>query len=181
MNQDNAVLPAPPLPASVSVRPRRRIWLATALGAVILICGIVIGSGGTVLWIRHKMDQFRRGPDRMPVELAERVRSQLNLTDEQAKRVEEILRKRHEALMKLLRETFKAELEGMRAEVATVLTPEQVKKWNDDYESILRIPSFPPPPGGPPHGGPPPHGGRPPPPPPDGDRPSPGPGPEPGF
>jgi len=188
MNQDNAAPSAPALPASVPGLPRRRIWLATALGAVILICGIVIGSGGTVLWIRHKMDQFRRGPDRMPVELAERVRFQLNLTDQQAKRVEEILRKRHEALMKLLRETFKAELEGMRAEVATVLTPEQVKKWNDDYESILRIPPFPPSPGEPPphrgpppHDGPPPHGGRPPPPPPDGDRPSPGPGPKPGF
>jgi Spy/CpxP family protein refolding chaperone len=170
MNQDNAPPPAPSLPGSALRRPKRRVWLATALGAVILICGMAIGSGGTILWIRHKMEQFRRGPNQMHVELADRVRVQLNLTDDQTKRIEEILKKRHEALMKLHRETFKSELEGMRAEVATVLTPEQAKKWNDDYESIMRIPPFPPPPGGPP-----PHGG-PPPAPPDGDRHPPGPG-----
>ena len=88
MNQDNAAPPVSPLPASVPVRPRRRIWLAIVLGAVILVCGIAIGSGGTIIWIRHKMEQFLRGPDQMRAKLVARVRSQLNLTDEQAARVE---------------------------------------------------------------------------------------------
>jgi Spy/CpxP family protein refolding chaperone len=97
----------------------------------------------------------------MPLELVERVRTSLDLTDEQAGRVAEILQKRHEVLMKLHRETLKAELQAMRAEVATVLTPEQANKWNDNFESIMRIPPFPGGPGEPfpPHHGPPPQEG----------------------
>jgi len=155
MNLDH---PAPTV--GLSVRSRGRFWVGMVLGALILVCGMAIGSGGTVLWIGHRMKQLEHGPERMPIELAERVRTSLELSDEQAGRVAGILRRRHEALMKLHRDTLKGELDALRAEVASVLTPEQAKRWNDDFDSIMRPPPFPPGPGGPaPRGGPPPQEG----------------------
>ncbi|MFH1022831.1 MAG: hypothetical protein V1809_05530 [Planctomycetota bacterium] len=142
--------PAPP-------RAPRRIWKMLLPGAIILICGVILGSGGTLLWLRHKMHQAIRDPHRMPAELTERIRTHLDLSEEQTAKIGKILRDRHDRLMRTHHQTFQAEIDGMRADVAAELTPDQARRWNADFESILRFPRFPPPPpGGMPFHGPPP-------------------------
>jgi hypothetical protein len=151
MMQDDAV---PSAQSPSPSRNRRRFWLVFLLGAVILVCGVAIGSGGTILWIHHKFQRMNRDPEKMQAELAARIQSRLNLTDEQTARVEQILGKRHEAMMKVRSEVeprFKAEMDGMRSDIAALLTAEQARQWNEEFDSIMM-------PGPPPHGDLPPHG-----------------------
>jgi hypothetical protein len=150
------------MPVSTPVnppRPRRRMLLMIVLGAVILACGMAIGSGATILWIRHQMHRMRGEPDRMPVELASRIQAKLALSPDQATGVEQILRKNLEAVQRIHQETFprvQAEVDKMRAEVSALLTPQQAEKWNSDFDEIIMFPKGPPPG---PRGPPPPPGG----------------------
>jgi len=128
--------PDPPPP-----RRRRRVWLMVLLSVVILLSGMAIGSGLTMLWIQRLVLRRFRHPERLPAEVTARLRRKLNLTDEQAKRVEEILRKRQEHMREIFREIgprIRAERDSIRAEVAEVLTPEQAEKWNQYYEDMRR-------------------------------------------
>jgi hypothetical protein len=152
MIQDNATSRPDPAPDAASPRRRRRVLVMVAFGMVILISGIAIGSGGTVIWMHHRMMRAFHDPDRMEAELAARIRSELDLTDEQTARVEQVLKERRKAMDKLHEEMspkFEAERERLRTEVAAVLNSEQARKWNEDFDKILPMP-----PQGPPIGPP---------------------------
>ena len=131
-----------PKAAAGPLRPRRRrVWPMVLLSVVILLSGMAIGSGITLLWIQRIVLNRFRHPERVPAEMTARLRYRLRLTDEQAKQVEQILRDRQQRLRAIFREIrprAQAEWERMRAEVAEVLTPEQAKKWNDYFSAVRR-------------------------------------------
>ncbi len=120
-------------------RPRRQ-WLRTVLlGSIILLCGALIGSVLTthVLWGRF-LDHTRHH-ERTSRRIADRMSRDLDLTDEQAKKIHQIMTKRGEALFVIHREVrprVEAELEQMRLEVDSVLTPEQAKRWNRRFKRM---------------------------------------------
>ena len=140
--------------------PRRRVWKAALLGAVILVCGIVIGAGGAVFGIRYAMMHWPPNPERMRIECTERIRTALVLTEEQNRRVEQIMADHFKAIMAIHQDAeprMRSEIDRMKAAVALVLTPKQAAEWNEKFHSFFPPP--PPPFGGPPHHGPPPEPG----------------------
>jgi hypothetical protein len=113
-----------------SGRPRRIRSLL--LGAVILVCGILIGAGLTthILWGRllHKARHHEQMAERM----TGRMIRDLDLTEEQAAQVRQIIEERLEAIRAIhedARPRAEAELQRLHEEVAVLLTAEQAERW----------------------------------------------------
>jgi hypothetical protein len=160
----------------------------------ILLLGVVFVIGGLA---GAAFERSRRAREIPPVEIGRGAppgwREQLHLTDEQEARIRQILesgRPRSDAILERLLPSLRAVTDSIRVEVRNVLTPEQLKIFDEmqpplgpplnvghpplggppqgDHPMGGPPPGGPhhgaPPPGGPPPGGPPPHGadGRPP-------------------
>jgi hypothetical protein len=70
-------------------------WRAWLPGAAILFCGIIIGAVGTLVF-KHRAVAHLRGlsPAQVGERLGSRVQDKLDLTDEQAARVQDIITRR---------------------------------------------------------------------------------------
>lgn len=128
---------------------RRRLAARLLFGSVVLLSGMVIGAGVTLLWVQQKALYIVHHPQDAPAAVAARLRSKFRLSGDQEKRVEQVLRKRQASLQAIRREVqprVMAELEKVREEVAQVLTPEQAEKWNAYFRSMQEkwLPSLPP-------------------------------------
>jgi hypothetical protein len=115
------------------------MWPVIALGLVILICGNIIGAGTAVLWLKQYL------PPRPPPDIvaAERITLEMqdryNLTEEQSRKVREIMQKSIEALDAIRRESqeqAEAQREKLRAEMKTVLAPDQFAQWLAHFEEL---------------------------------------------
>ena len=122
-------------------RARRR-WLRTILlGIVILLCGMVIGGALTLHFRWPRLLLARHSWERMPEHIVERMRSELDLTAEQQREIEEILAKHHGAMESIRTEVeprVEAQLDSMRREIDAVLTPEQAARWSEHFERMRR-------------------------------------------
>lgn len=126
-----------PVPPVVGPRPGRMI----VLGAVILLCGMVLGAGVTFLGLRPRLVPDMEGPRMLPDSTVGRLREMLDLSDEQARQIQAILARREKALLALrseMRPRVNAQLEQTRQEIAAVLTPEQAARWNEQFERSRR-------------------------------------------
>lgn len=136
---DQAQTPQP-VPAR---RPRltpRQILAQTIIGGLILLSGVAIGTGGTVLVLKDRI--IWRLPTRPPGgrpdpnRIVDDWTVKYGLSDEQAQRVKEIFTKRFEAHRAQFAEMVKraqAEREGFAAAIKEVLTPEQYEAWERDF------------------------------------------------
>lgn len=130
-------------------RRRRRTWLMVVLGMVILLSGMVIGGGLTVFWLQKKLLYMIHHPEDAPATIAAHVQSKFDLSDEQAEKIEQILRTRQKVIQAIRREfqpKIMAELEVARDEVAAVMPPEKAREWQTYYDT-MREAWVPPPPG----------------------------------
>jgi len=171
-------------PGAGHLPPRgRRTWPMVVLGLVIVVSGAVIGAGTTVLLLKDRLARPPSPGERSTDRIVEDLRGRYDLTDEQARKVREIMASSMDALEAIHRDAqsrAEASREKLRTEMKKVLTPEQFQRWELQFES-LRPPRFGPPqgpPGRPPGAKLPPPGGpfapggagpgpgRPPPPPP---------------
>jgi hypothetical protein len=167
---EEANAPHTPGGAAHLPQPGRQTWPLVLLGLVILVCGTAIGAGAAVLWLKDRLAGPPR-PDRATPEIVRDLRSRYDLSEDQAKRVNDIMEHRIEALEAIRREAqqkFEAEHEKLRAEMKSVLTAEQYEQWLAHFESLRDRPPGPPPggptfqpPGRPGQGGPVPPGQRP--------------------
>ena len=130
------------------VPPRkRRRWRAVILGLVILVSGMLIGSGGTVFVMHKLLINAIHHPEKAPDRIAKKLKRRLRLSTEQTAEVREILKKRQKALVAIFRKAqpkLERQLIGVREDVAAVLTPEQAKKWRWFFDSMKRkwVPSL---------------------------------------
>ncbi len=165
---------APNQPPHYLIAPSaRERWQLLLLGLVLLLCGVAIGAAGTVLFWHYHMRHVFEHPERIPGQITDRLEAGLRLTPDQRGRIEKIIHQHHEKLMAFHQQEFArmdAEIKALRDEIAAVLTPEQAKQWQENYQDLLPMPRpfhRPPPglfPGGPDGpGGPLPGPGRPPP------------------
>jgi len=134
------------------MRNRRR-WPLVLFGILLLLSGIVIGVAGNEYYHKIMRDRFIGHPERAPRLITQRLKSELNLSSEQARKVEEILRKRLEALRTLQEESrprLDRELDLLRDEVAQTLDEGQKQRWLEHFARMRPFlpPPFPPPPGG---------------------------------
>ena len=120
---------------------RKQMYLQMIVGAIILSCGIVIGSGMTLLRLKDRM--MMRGPRPPLMAIVEDIQTRYDLTPEQVEKVEEILGRRRETMhnqFEELRTKMEAEFQGLSAEMKEVLTAEQYERWENDFQSRRRGP-----------------------------------------
>lgn len=120
---DSDGLPAP------RRRSRTRI-IALCLGA--FACGALLGSFVTVSVIHRGVRRGLREPEKIAARIVSHMRSDLDLTDEQAERVLVILKRRHRAI----RDAVRGELDSMRDEICTVLTEGQAALWKKKVDEM---------------------------------------------
>ena len=120
-------------------RPTRSRIRAVILGFLILMCGIVIGSGITFKFLWDSVMCASEHPKEMHIRITDRLKNRLDLTDEQAREVRAVIVRRYMARDSLRREfrpLVEAEFETLRKEVEAVLDGEQVRRWNELYGTM---------------------------------------------
>lgn len=153
-----AVTQGPVSPVGLGIASKKKRRRPFLLGLLILICGIAIGTGGTVVVMKHIILNAIQHSERVPQRITDRMRGKLGLTEDQAAKVKAILTERQKKIQALLRQVrpeVDKEFEKAKEEVAAILKPDQAKKWRERFDR-LRI-WFPAPPanrsdsGGKPH------------------------------
>lgn len=127
-------------PSSVLRRRGRQVLLQIVIGTIILICGIIIGSGAAVLRLKDQM-VMRRGSFPPTRAVIEDMTARYDLTPEQAKKVETTFSKRRETLQSIFEEfrsKSEAEFKSLAADIQKILTPEQYARWEQDFKRRRR-------------------------------------------
>ncbi|MEN6386883.1 MAG: hypothetical protein ABFD79_17015 [Phycisphaerales bacterium] len=114
---------------------KNKVMAKLVCGLVILLSGIIIGSGATVLMVKHRVIWVSK-VSKDANDIADKIARKYVLTDEQHKQVQQIMLKAF-AEKKL----FDQQQEKQRndyakvfiAEMNSVMTPEQFAKWNKDF------------------------------------------------
>ncbi len=131
------------------VRPpysRRQIISQVTIAAVILISGMGIGTGGTVLALKdriiwHTRSRHSNG-DRPPrFNIIDRWRTEYALTDDQARQAQAAFDKSmattHTFFVELDRK-HKEEQANFAVAMESILTPEQYQKWYHDFSEFQK-------------------------------------------
>jgi hypothetical protein len=135
VNQPN--LPEP----GASLPPRRNRGMFLGLMAAVFLSGGVVGGGTGMLITQQKFSDCLRHPERMSARMVAMFRSELGLTEDQAKQVDEIVQRHHEqieAIRSEVRPRFSAEWNSMHEEVKAVLTEEQRTKLEEMRERFRK-------------------------------------------
>lgn len=106
---------------------RLKVWLVLV---VVFVLGSITGAALTGLY-RSRSGSAR--PERNPHERFEKMRSELNLNDEQTKAISAILdeaRNEYRALRGELRPRFEEPRQKARARIRALLSPEQQQKFD---------------------------------------------------
>ncbi len=134
--------------------PRRQIVAQVVVGAVILISGILIGGGGTVLALKDRIiPEVRKRPltgrasGQDPNEAARRSdwiagrwKDEYGLSDEQMQQAKETLAKEFVATEKLwqkFREAEETQRQKFVLAMKGILTPEQFTRWEADFKKMV--------------------------------------------
>ena len=134
-----AVTQGPVSPVGLSIASKKKRWRSFLLGILILVCGIAIGTGGTVVVMKHIILNAIQHPEKVPQRITDRMRGKLGLTDDQAAKVKAILTERHKkihALLRQVRPEVDKEFEKAKEEVAAILKPDQAKKWRERFDRL---------------------------------------------
>jgi hypothetical protein len=137
--------PEHPLPPR---RPfnRRQMLLQAVVAAVILVSGIGIGAGGTILALKNRLVPRLRLPPPSPPGmepnfLVARWTDDYGLSEKQAKQVKDTLIKQFAATRKLWEDFAAAEQnerEKFAASMKKTLRPEQFSKWDEDLKERMK-------------------------------------------
>jgi Spy/CpxP family protein refolding chaperone len=123
---------------NATVSPRR-VWL---LATVALLLTFVAGSLAGAAWERwHHAEQRRREGGHGERHAGEMLKRRYGLSDEQARRVEAIVRRRRprvDSLMATIQPQVRAAFDTTNAEIRLVLTPAQRTKFDRDLERRRR-------------------------------------------
>jgi hypothetical protein len=126
-------------PTGLGIAPKRKRWRAFFLGIMILLCGMVIGAGGTVVVMKRIILHAIQHPEEAPQRITDRVRNKLDLTEDQAAKVKAILTERQKKIQALRRQVqpeVQKELEKAKEDVAAVLKPDQAEKWRERFDHL---------------------------------------------
>jgi len=118
----------------------RQTVMQIVIGMIILICGIIIGSGAAVLRLKGQINPHR-GPLPPTEAIINDMKARYDLTEEQTQKVETTFSKRRETLRTLFdefRTKSEAEFKKLTADIKKILTPEQFVRWEQDFQRRRR-------------------------------------------
>ena len=152
--------------AAETKRPwtKNQLWImAFVLMSSVFLCGAIVGGTATswVLW--HRTMKAFRAPGSVVERMVHDVRREYSLSEDQSRKLEELLAEHHEAMQAIQDEfqpRIEEQLESLRTQVQDLLSPEQRERWNSRFDQMKTRWMRPGPGGGPP----PPHHGQGPPP-----------------
>lgn len=116
--------------AAHPAQPRRSRWWFWATLVAVFVCGALTGSLITVGAVHHFVAQPFRSPDAMASRIANHMRKDLVLNDEQVEKIRDVLTKH----IRFIGETLRKDHDAMTAEVEEFLTDEQVAKYRQMTE-----------------------------------------------
>ena len=137
---EQALPSVPPAGKKRLSRRGRQIFAQVVVGLIILICGIIIGSGATVLRLKGRV-VMPPGPRPPTREVVDDMAARYNLTPEQVKKVETTFEKRRETVQSIFEEfrsKSEAEFKTLSADIKKILTPEQYARWEQDFQRRRR-------------------------------------------
>ena len=120
--------------------PARRPGLnraALLLGAVILLSGIAIGTGGT--WLLRPRGRRPGPPPAVGAEIAARIAERCDLSDEQAEQVAGIIDRRLDELHAIgdeMATRVAVVHDALRDDMKQILTAEQFETWNTEFDRV---------------------------------------------
>lgn len=113
--------------------PRRR-WLTILMALVIFLAGMASGAAITVVYAVNRLQFAIHHPEAAPPRIAAAIARRLDLDEEQASQVENIIAAHQREIMAIRRRfqpEIVAQLESVHDEVADVLKPSQREKWTE--------------------------------------------------
>ncbi len=122
-------------PVSISRRQTRQL---IALGVVILISGIVIGSGATMLCLKDRTVRPSKYEGKQHLHLVKKMQADYDLSKEQSGQLEELFKKRFantQTIRQESRQKMNEERKELIASVKEVLTKEQFDKWDKEFKT----------------------------------------------
>jgi hypothetical protein len=124
------------------VRPpysRRQIISQVGIAAVILISGIGIGTGGTILVLKDRI-MWRRpdfSPPPPPDKIVEQWQIDYGLTDDQVRQAKEAFAASWANTREIFKDSFQkqqAEQTNFAKSIKAIFTPEQYQKWEHEFK-----------------------------------------------
>jgi hypothetical protein len=116
-------------------------WRMAFFGVVILFAGIIIGGALVIILMPERIMMPPPGPEFEGLRILPLLRRDLDLSDEQVKKIEPILNSNMEKL-RVMRESARVEiaqiLEQMNSEISAVLTEEQKTRWQEGLDRLQR-------------------------------------------
>ena len=128
---------------------RQQLLMQFVVAGVILISGIGIGAGGTILALQDRIiwhiptplpDRDRPPGPRPGGDIVKMLKVQYNLSDEQEEKVKTLFAARLEATRarwKELNTAEQAERDKLIEDMKPILTPDQYEKWHADYQKMM--------------------------------------------
>ncbi len=128
---------------------RRQLLTQVVVAGVILVSGIGIGAGGTILTLKDRIVWHIPSPppDRPPNRgpdggggIVEMLRTKYSLSDEQVEKVRALFAARLEQTRtrrKQLNDAEDAERKQLIEDMKPILTTEQFEQWSTDYQKML--------------------------------------------
>ena len=114
--------------------PGRSRTKTVLLGAVLLISGMVIGSGLTLIGLQRRAGEFRSRPDMFSNRILSKMETDLELTKEQKAELGKIFKDAREDLDDVRRQhraQGQAFFKDFHDQVANVLTVKQQEEWEE--------------------------------------------------
>ena len=128
---------------AANVRPhrsRRKILaLQIVVAAVIFASGIVVGSGATILLVKHRVLWIQRHKKQAST-IASNIQTRYGLSNDQTAKVEDIFTKAMQGRRTIrneMRTKFDTERAKLVSEMKTVLSAEQFEKWHIDFQKRI--------------------------------------------
>lgn len=124
---------------------RRQTWLTLVLGAVILLSGIGIGVGATLIFMDAEKTvetgDTTSSSQEMPMRIASSISEELGLDRETEQAVRAMVEERHRAIWDIRKnasEEIRLEVEKWKEEMEQILPPDKYEQWEQRVDELSR-------------------------------------------
>ena len=116
----------------------KKMVIKLICGVVILISGIAIGAGATIMLVKHRVIWISK-PHKDANDITKMISEKYGLTTQQTQQVKQIINKTFQKRKQYdLEEDQRHEADAQKviAEMNSVLTPQQFERWNKDFQAM---------------------------------------------